>query len=124
LLSFGAERLDAQEFLGAHELIGQMDTSDTYTFAFILQRCAGVWYALGSYSEMLPQDANNEIAANFAVASLMILREREPNRSIESITAEAVEDNVAIAEIYMEKMKDNQIKSGSIFDDWLEKLSL
>jgi hypothetical protein len=70
---------------------------------------------------MLPQDQNNAIAANFATASIMILRDREPDRSIESITAEAVEDNVAIAKIYMEKMKDNQRMSGSIFDEWLTR---
>jgi hypothetical protein len=116
-----AVEVHAQEFSGAQELIGELDQTDTYSLAFILQRCAGVWYALGSYSEMLPQDQNNAIAANFATASIMILRDREPDRSIESITAEAVEDNVAIAKIYMEKMKDNQRMSGSIFDEWLTR---
>ena len=120
-LSFGAERVDAQEFRGAHELVREMDTDDTYTLGFILQRCAGLWYAIGSYSEMLPQDEANMIAVDFATASMEIFRKREPNRSIESITAEALEENVAVAKVYIEIMTNNQRMTGSMFDDWLKR---
>lgn len=113
------------EFKGVQELlfVDQIDTSDKYNASIILQRCSGMFRAL---SMLLPGDMRKEKAKldlkSFRILTMatQVMAEKRGLPSDSAVVKNEVNKAFnSYVDIYYKHMEDNQIKTGSVFDDFI-----
>ena len=116
----------AQEFKGAYEMFVQDDLQDFFILSAILQRCSGVYGAMGKY---LPKaDAQTaklkETSVLLSMAyfekSVELLNRKGQNSPTENLNQ--VDKSIRFfVDFYYQQLEVSQQRTGSIFSDWVQR---
>ena len=116
--------VEAGEFRSVQEIVAMDDTSDMFTLSTVFQRCAGLFMAFAKFipNDMVEQREKLSVAAveNMSLATKSMAMKR--NLPVDSPTViDQIEKALPVyIDVYYDHMELTQIKTGSMFDEFLE----
>ena len=114
----------SDEFDGLQDIIGKLDFEDKYNGFYVSQKCAGLYYSVAQHlpkSDVKGITTLAQIAAVFILTANAALKEKDPNLSDESRSKQVDSMMKATAKKYNSILEENQVNTGSIFNDWIQK---
>ena len=118
--------LKAADFKGVNELLSvdKIDPKDLFNISIVFQRCAGLY---GAFAKFLPGDLadKKEMLFNTSMTILVQATEALAKKRGLPIDSEVIGKQVNKAflvyvDTYYDHMENNQIKTGSMFDEFVE----
>ena len=118
--------LTAAEFKGVNELLSvdKIDPNDLFNISIVYQRCAGLY---GAFAKFLPGNLadKKEMLFNTSMTILVQATEAMAKKRGVPIDSEFIGNQVNKAflvyvDTYYDHMENNQIKTGSMFDEFIE----
>ena len=114
------------EFKGVRELlvVDKIATDDLYNISIVFQRCAGLFSA---FAKFIPGDMKEQkekffnISMEILVMATQALAEKRGLPLDSKVIGDQVDKAfLSYVDIYYEHMEDNQIKTGSMFDEFIK----
>ena len=114
------------EFKGVQELlvVDKIATDDLFNISIVFQRCAGLFSA---FAKFLPGDLKEQKEKLFysSMEILMKATQAMAEKRGLPLDSEVIGDQVnksfmSYVDIYYDHMEDNQIKTGSMFDEFIK----
>ena len=116
----------ASSFKGVNELLSvdEIDPTDLFNISIVFQRCAGLY---GAFAKFLPGNLSEkkDMLFNNSMTILVKATEAMAKKRGLPINSEVIGNQVNKAflvyvETYYDHMENNQIKTGSMFDEFIE----
>lgn len=114
----------SDDFDGLQDIIGKLDFEDKYNGFYVAQKCSGLFYSVAQYlpaNDVKLKTEFAQISAVFFTVASAALKEKDPSLSDESLYSEVDFMTKATAKKYYSILEENQVNTGSAFNDWILK---
>jgi hypothetical protein len=114
----------AAEFKSVQEIVAMDDMSDLFNLSVVFQRCSGLFMALAKFipNDMVEQREKLIVisAQNLSFATRLMAKKRNLPAESQTISDQIEKALPVFIDIYYDHMELTQIKTGSMFDEFLK----